>query len=98
MKLTKLHSYGFDIIVNAKSQAVKNLETNLQYSSDVLSVLWFLTLAHNMHMHLNYMKHSGSPPCEGCGNRFPDHMRTLRITWKLHYWLSFVLMLDAFWF
>jgi hypothetical protein len=26
------------------------------------------------------MKHSGSPPCEGCGNTFPGHMGTLKIT------------------
>jgi hypothetical protein len=25
------------------------------------------------------MKHSGYLPCEGCGNRFPGHMETLRI-------------------
>ena len=27
------------------------------------------------------MKHFGFPPCEGCGNRFPGNVETLRITW-----------------
>ena len=51
------------------------------YSSDVMFVQWFLTLAHQMHMNIKCVHENfGFPPVERYGNRFPGHMETLRIT------------------